>query len=200
MPKPSYSGLNINLSEDEVSQEIDLKPLLGEAANDPVVQQEASQALLDFMLERIEQKNQGIGGKKLKSPYAKSYEESQSFAAFGKSSSDINMKLSGDMIGSMDVLETGDTVKIGIQDSLQAAKAYGHITGFEGHPNEDKMKKYQREFFGLSKKEQEAALKEISDEVKRNPESFGIGVTAADVLRGAISDQAILSLARRLLG
>jgi hypothetical protein len=43
-------------------------------------------------------------------------------------------------------------------------------------------------------------LADLIEEVESSPESFGIGVTSSNVLLDELSDAAILSLARRLLG
>lgn len=52
------------------------------------------------------------------------------------SSSDIaNMELHGDMLDALDFKITSEgRIKIGWFDKEQAAKAYGHDSGFEGHP------------------------------------------------------------------
>ena len=145
MPTPK-----ISLSETEVSQEIDFDSLTGAPVSlDPALQREMAQATIDFIKKRVVEDNKGLGGKPLLSPYSKSYEDSLDFEAAGKSSGDVNMTLSGDMLGSIDVLDEGDTVKIGIDDPDVAPRAYGHQSGFEGHPNKA-MKKYKREFFGVT--------------------------------------------------
>lgn len=45
-----------------------------------------------------------------------------------------NMDLYGDMMRAMEVKVEADRIRLGIFDADQAIKAYGHITGFEGHP------------------------------------------------------------------
>lgn len=40
----------------------------------------------------------------------------------------------------------GNTIEVGIFKSSETPKAYGHTTGFKGHPNESKLRKYTREF------------------------------------------------------
>lgn len=54
--------------------------------------------------------------------------------------------LSGDMRASITHEERAGGVEVGIRESDQAIKAYGHNTGFKGHPEERKMKKYERDF------------------------------------------------------
>lgn len=45
-----------------------------------------------------------------------------------------NMELYGDMLDSLDYKIQGDKIIIGWFGGDQAAKAYGHQTGYEGHP------------------------------------------------------------------
>jgi hypothetical protein len=143
----------LKVTKTELSQDIDFDALAGAPISlDPVLQREIAQATIDYIKTRVEDENLGIGRKKLKSPYQKSYEESLDFKAAGKSASNVNMMLSGDMMGSIDVLEEGETVKIGIDNPAVTDRAYGHQSGFEGHPN-PKMSKYKREFFGVSDEE-----------------------------------------------
>lgn len=99
------------------------------------------------MDERVDS-GKGLNGVKLKSPYSKAYSDSLNFKAAGKSSTEVNMKLSGDMMSSIDLLsEDGATIEIGIDNETQAIKAYGNQTGFEGHPT---IKGPKRPFFGVS--------------------------------------------------
>lgn len=45
-----------------------------------------------------------------------------------------NLELDGDMLDALDFEITKGKLKVGIFDEDQAIKAYGHQTGFEGHP------------------------------------------------------------------
>lgn len=73
--------------------------------------------------------------------YSKEYAASLEFQAHGKSIGDPNLQLTGDMLGLMDVVSTTrNTVTIGWDESDEAAKAHGHITGNVG---------VRRDFFGL---------------------------------------------------
>lgn len=45
-----------------------------------------------------------------------------------------NLELNGDMLDALDFEVTKGKLKVGIFDEDQAVKAYGHQTGFEGHP------------------------------------------------------------------
>jgi hypothetical protein len=59
--------------------------------------------------------------------------------------------LSGDMLGSIDFDDSDNEIKIAIAGD-QSLKAYGHMTGFEGHPTIP-QNKYKREFFGITERE-----------------------------------------------
>lgn len=47
-----------------------------------------------------------------------------------------NLELEGDMLSALtfEVDEAAGTVKVGVFDSSEAIKLYGHNTGFKGHP------------------------------------------------------------------
>lgn len=46
----------------------------------------------------------------------------------------------------------GDKVEVGVFKKAEVKKAFGHNSGFKGHPNESKMKKHRREFIPASNK------------------------------------------------
>jgi hypothetical protein len=156
----------IKLSQSKVTQTIDLNEVVGsDISADEVLVTKIGQAIIDYMEERVED-GLGLNRVKLKSPYSKSYSESLDFVAAGKSRNDVNMKLSGDMMGSIDLIKTdGSVITIGIDDEAQAVKAYGHQTGFKGHPTLDSPKN-KRPFFGVTNKElKDYVLKEFKDEI-----------------------------------
>lgn len=161
MAKPK--GLVV--SESEISQEIDLKALTGvDVGKDPVLRREITQAMIDYMKGRTSE-HLGVGRKPWRNTYSDEYANSLDFKAAGKSDNDVNLELSGDMIGSIDVAkEKGSVVKLAIVEKSQIPKAYGHITGFEGHPTIKNGSKYKRNFFGLTDEE-------LKDEILVNFES-----------------------------
>lgn len=60
---------------------------------------------------------------------------SESYAEEEKSGDRLpNLDLNGDMLGSLTFEVTDRGVRVGIFDEDQAAKSYGHNTGFKGHP------------------------------------------------------------------
>lgn len=142
----------IRLSITKISQEIDLNKIIGKdiSKNEKLVLK-IGQAIIDYMNERVSN-GMGVDRVKLKSPYSKSYSKSLDFIAAGKSKSDVNMSLSGDMMASIDIIKIdGGKVTIGIEAEDQAVKAYGHQTGFKGHPVLGK--KFRRPFFGVTENE-----------------------------------------------
>ena len=109
------------------------------------------QAIVETIVDRSCDKNVDVDGRPFKA-YSKEYKKSVDFRAFGKSSSDKDMKLTGDMLGTLDVKRIeGDNIVIGWQDSTNNAKAYNHNTG-------DTVPK--REFLGM----RESELSKLKDE------------------------------------
>lgn len=143
---------------EKLSQTINLNEVIGsDISGDEKLVSKIGQAIIDYMDTRVED-GLGLGRKKLKSPYSKDYSESLNFKAAGKSKGHVNMRLSGDMMASVDILETiGSKVTIGIEGD-QAPKAFNHQTG-------DTLPK--REFFGVTKDEiKKYILDEFKDEIK----------------------------------
>jgi len=136
-----------------VYQKFNLKELFG-VVPDAETRAAFGQAVIDRIKERTES-GSGIGGAPFKSDsYSDEYADSLEFKAHGKSKSDVNMELSGDMMGLMDIIqESTQTVTIGWADEKENLKAFNHNTG-------DTVPK--RPFFGLSAKE----VKEIAKDFK----------------------------------
>ena len=93
--------------------------------------------------------------------YSKSYKNSDVFEIYGKGSR-VDLKLSGEMLASMQVRSAGDEITINFIDSLNASKAYGHITGMSGRKGG-----VVRDFFGLSKEEEEKIMKDLVERYAR---------------------------------
>lgn len=152
MAKPKFS-------EDAVYQDIELGKLLGFDLSDA---SELKQYIGQLIIERIRARTQdglGYNGKPLKSPYSSTYAKSPEFKAFGKSKSKVNMTLSGDMLGLIDIIEDkGNKIRIGWDDSEQNAKAFNHNTG-------DTVPK--RPFFGINNKELYEIIREVRPEIKK---------------------------------
>lgn len=90
--------------------------------------------------------------------YSKAYKNSTIFDIYGKTSK-VNLELTGEMLASMEVRSSGDEITIKFVDSLNAAKAHGHITGMNGRKGG-----VVRDFFGLSKTEEDKVMKELINE------------------------------------
>lgn len=156
MPK----GIVKKLAGNDPKLRIDLKELFGENIPDSqLFRQSFGQAVLDKIRERTEE-NKDVEGKRFRN-YSKAYAESIEFAAYGKSKSDPNLQLTGDMMAFMDVIDEGEGfIEIGWADSEEAAKAHGHITGNVG---------VKRDFFGLRPSEVRDLVEEFSEVIEDVP-------------------------------
>ena len=157
MASPKFSKTN-------VEQTIDLKEVFGVDFRGMTSLKEAiGGAIIERIRDRTA-KGEGISFTgdtarkvKLKSPYSKEYADSLEFKAFGKSRNSVNMKLTGDMLGLMDIkLQSGNQITIGWNDAEENAKAYNHSVG-------DTVPR--RPFFGVSKSELKEIAKEFESEI-----------------------------------
>lgn len=148
----------LNLSLDEVSQEINLNEITGvDLSNDPSLVSTIGQEIIDYMTERTLNGKEIGGSKDLKKPYSKSYQDSIEFRAFGKSADEVNMTLTGDMLGSIDIADDKpDALKIAIEGDLETKKAYNHNVG-------DTLPK--RPFFGITEDELDSILSKHDDDI-----------------------------------
>ena len=129
---------------------INLTEMFGQRVPDSAAFKEAvGQAIIDRIRERTAG-NIGRDGKRFKNYKKKTkanpnpYSESLEFKAAGKSIGDPNLRLSGDMLGFMDVIdESRDTITIGFSEREDQLKAHGHILGSNPGP------RVRRDFFGL---------------------------------------------------
>jgi hypothetical protein len=168
--------MRINIEENkadqtfEVNQEFDLQEIFDVDFEIPQVVHEAfGQEVIDIIRERTA-KSKDINGNPLPSPYSESYADSLEFKAWGKSRNKVNMKLTGEMLDSMDILDIdGNVLKVGFE-GLEATKAFAHNTGFEGHPVlEGKVAK--RKFFGVTKDEVNKIKNRLKDLLERSKEA-----------------------------
>lgn len=77
--------------------------------------------------------------------YSKSYRESLTFEIYKGSSTKVDLKLTGEMLASMEAEAYWEGVLIQFVDAHNGAKAHGHITGMSGRKG-GKV----RDFFGIS--------------------------------------------------
>jgi hypothetical protein len=148
------------ISKSEIFQEFDLEDLLGYA---PSKRQKElfADLVIDKMVERtVEGKD--INNRKFRR-YTKDYAEKK-----GVTTSSVDLTLTGDMLNSISD-KTSGKVKVEIAKD-ETPKAYGHISGMEGHPIIKNGK--VRDFFGFKSKRQiNDVLKEV-DGAKSIPDNF----------------------------
>lgn len=132
------------------------KNLRKEAAN------EVGQFLVDYILDKVGESASPVDKGIYKSSLTKNYKKVKSEIS---GNTQANMELFGDMLDSLEYTVKDGKVEVGIFDKDQAAKAYGHNTGFKGHPNA-KMRgnKYKRQFIPSKSKN---FNKEAREEINR---------------------------------
>ena len=122
--------------------------------------------IADLVIERIvERTNEGLDKRGNPFPdYSKSYIESQDFKNAGKSASDINLQLSGDMLAALEALEIkADKIRIGFErGSDENARADGNIRGTYGKQRGNRKK--ARDFLGIDKAELRAIIEMVTNE------------------------------------
>ena len=178
---------SLKASLDELSQTINLSKEAGvDLSNDPVLVNEIGQEIIDYMVDRAKD-GRGLGGEKLKSPYSKEYSESLEFKAFGKSRNEVNMTLTGDMLGAIDIADdSADRLKIAIVEDDQVPKAYNHQVG-------DTVPR--RTFFGLTKEELDEVLSNYKDEFNQIKEDRADTVRR---IREGLAQRSLINIARNL--
>lgn len=132
------------------------KTLRKEAAN------EVGQFLVDYILDKVGESASPVDKGIYKPSLTKDYKKVKSEIS---GNTQANMELFGDMLDSLEYTVKDGKVEVGIFDKDQAAKAYGHNTGFKGHPNA-KMRgnKYKRQFIPSKSKN---FNKEAREEINR---------------------------------
>jgi hypothetical protein len=169
-----------SLKESDVSTEIDLKEVLGPIAKDQAVRETLFQVLFDQMIDRLST-GRGVDNK-IMPKYSDAYKNSLAYKAFGKDGT-VNLELTGDMINSVNIQKQNSSkMTIGFTGDVENAKAFAHMTGFEGHPTLDGKVK-RRNFFGWTDKEIEAAAEELRPSINEDQ---------------VLSDNQILALLDRL--
>lgn len=158
---------------------VNLKDIFGKEVNNNATKDQIKQAFLDKILERAES-GRDVDGKRFKK-YSKSYIDSDDFKAFGKDPGKVNLRLTGDMLELMDVVnETKNTFTIGWDDSEEGTKAHGHITGKGNLP--------RRDFFGLTNKDIESIKSEFKSDVISEGEPDFIQATLLEALNRITGD------------
>ena len=145
-------------SKSEVSQTIDLTDYV-DGPVDSAYAEAFAQNAIDTIIQRTE-RGLAPNGKPF-DKYSTAYTKSLIFDAAGKSKTTVNLKLTGEMLGTLTVLDvSGSEVKLGWEDSLNNAKAFGHMSGMEGHPVLDGVTPARR-FFGITESEAKDIVKKM---------------------------------------
>lgn len=127
------------IEREKIEQKIDLSEYGLENISE-VQKVQLGQALVDTIVERSESQRD-VNGKRFPA-YSSEYKESEDFERYGKSASDRNMTLRGNLLEGIDSRVENGNITLFIE-SDQLDKAHGNITGQEGKWG------YKRDFFGV---------------------------------------------------
>lgn len=118
----------------------------------PKEREEVADLIIERIYERTTKENRDADGKRFPG-YSKSYINSLDFKIGGKSKSNVNLELSGDMLASIKLLsEKPKEIVVGFErGSEENAKADGNIRGTYGTSTPNPRK--ARNFLGVSDKE-----------------------------------------------
>lgn len=123
--------------------------------------------IVESIRERVQNNGTNKYGRALPG-YSESYKNSLNFKIAGKSEGDVNLTLSGDMLGALTVLShTKGSLLIGFENGTpENAKADGNIRGTYG---QSKSVGPKRDFLGIPKDDLRAILAEfpLKDDEKR---------------------------------
>jgi hypothetical protein len=152
----------------KVQFKVSLEELFGERLDlNQSIKESIGQAIIDRIVQRTSEDSIDRYGKSL-GKYSKSYAKSLFGQVYGKKAGgDVTLLATGDMLGGMNVIaQTSQSITIGFDQDEQNTKAYGHVSGMQGHPTlEGKVKK--RDFMGLPKSELDAIAAEFEADAKR---------------------------------
>lgn len=152
----------ITVTKSSLYQEFDLEDIFGvDLSSYPDIGLSFGQGVIDRIIDRTKS-GKDIDGKAFKG-YSEDYVNSLEFKAFGKSKSDVNMTLEGNMLLDLDILDfSGNKIRVGLRDNTEILKGFNHNTG-------DTVPK--REFFGLTNSEIEELRSEFSGDIQQLIES-----------------------------
>ena len=122
-------------------------------------EEEIGQFLVDYIIDQVGSSKSPVEGGRFDAALTKKYKKIKSEIS---GSSKANLELFGDMLDSIDYKTNNGNIEVGIfNDEEQASKAYGHNSGYRGHPT-IKYNKYKREFIPKSNQSfKSSANKEI---------------------------------------
>lgn len=131
--------------------------------------------IIDEIIVRTEQgvgvshvnKDTGVGRPKQFPGYSDEYADSLDFKLAGKSKSEVDLTLTGEMLGSIELLSSNrraKTITVGYQAGTEEnAKAEGNQLGTYGKPKPDRKK--ARPFLGLTREQLAGVLDEFKKTV-----------------------------------
>lgn len=171
------SRLRRNLSARDPRLILDLPLIFGKEIVEDRLRDQIGQRVIDKIVDRTENsnflqtrrsnRNRRAADRRFNSAtlYTPEYVNSFEFRVFFKRQGQVNLTASGDMLGSIDIIDSRpDRMTIGFADQLEANKAHGHITGSVGK---------QRDFFGLPESEIINLRREFRQEVSESGRIFG---------------------------
>jgi hypothetical protein len=122
----------------------------------PMERQAIAKEIVDLIRKRTQEEGVDRRGKPFAS-YSASYVKSLNFKIAGKSKKDVNLTLSGDMMGALDVIsDSPGKVIIGFENGSQEnGKADGNIRGTYGQKSQVGPR---RDFLGISKQDLQRIL------------------------------------------
>lgn len=144
--------------------------------------------MLNFIRDRSRNKNLDKNNRKF-APYSKSYKGSLDFKIGGKSASNVDLTLSGELLDSLDLIsDTSGSLLIGHHknDTQLNGKAEGNIKGTYG--NKSQVTK-GRDYLGITKKDlteilKKYPLKDFEERMKRTQTVLGAISKASEVNDG----------------
>jgi hypothetical protein len=151
--------------KERVTKELDLTKKLSKIKNKTLRKEaanEVGQFLVDYILDKVGQAESPVEKGIYNPDLTKKYKKIK-----GNISGNLkaNMELFGDMLDALEYTAKDGIIEVGIFDKDQAKKAYGHNTGFSGHPNSEmRGNKYKRQFIPSKSKN---FNKEAREEINR---------------------------------
>lgn len=144
------------VSKKNIYQKINLKELFGvDFGDDTDLKEYIGQLMLEQIRKRTAE-NKDIEGATFEK-YSEKYVNSLPFKAFGKDEGDVNLTMSGDMLGLMDIIDTSrNVITLGWDDELSRLKAANHNGGYTLP---------KRQFFGVNDDELKAIVKKNKSDI-----------------------------------
>ena len=150
---------NLKVKNKTVSQVLDVAKIFGIKKADESLKQAVAQWAIEKIRDRTRSGKDAFGNSMGK--YSESYKNSDAFKAAGKTNR-VDLYLTGEMLETIDVISSkGNEIEIGWNDDTNNGKAYGHQTGFDGHPFLD-GEVDPRPFFGITEDDFKTIKKEFT--------------------------------------